>query len=65
MTKEWNQAEKGDGEERNLDERLAAFYGPARPEQPLPTSSWLDVRSQLRERRAYRERFLKMAISPL
>ena len=59
MTKEWNQVEKGDGEERNMDERLAAFYGPALPEQPLPASSWLDVRSQLRERRAYRERFLR------
>ncbi len=59
MTREWNKAEKGDGKVRNLDERLAALYGPPLQDQPLPASSWLKVRSQLGPRRAYRERLLR------
>lgn len=59
MTREWNKAEKGDRKERNLDEQLAALYGPPLPDQPLPASSWLEVRSRLGPRRAYRERLLR------
>jgi hypothetical protein len=53
MTKERSHAESGDGEERNLDTRLEAFYGPAMSEHPLPTSSWLELRSRLDVRRAH------------
>ncbi len=53
MTKEWSHAESGGGEERNLDTRLETFYGPALSEQPLPTSSWLELRSRLDVRRAH------------
>jgi hypothetical protein len=32
---------------RNLDERLSAYYGPAIPDQPLPSSSWSHLSAQL------------------
>src|SRR5579875_441881 len=34
----------------DLDERLASYYGPALPEQPLPASSWRQVCAQLGSR---------------
>jgi len=40
MTNEWNSAEMGNGIERNLDARLAEYYGSALLEQPLEASSW-------------------------
>lgn len=40
----------------DLDERLAAYYGSALPEQPLPASSWQQVRSQLGSRPRTRSR---------
>ncbi|HEV7237439.1 MAG TPA: hypothetical protein VGN15_14720, partial [Ktedonobacteraceae bacterium] len=44
------------GEEFNLDERLADFYGPQLPEQPLSATSWTRVRSQLSTRRFLKRR---------
>ncbi len=46
------------GEEFNLDERLADFYGPPLHEQPLPTASWTRVRSQLSTRRFLKRRLI-------
>lgn len=40
----------------DLDERLAAYYGSALPEQSLPTLSWQQVRSQLGSRPRSRRR---------
>jgi len=48
---EWKQAGKAGDKERNLDTRLETFYGPALSEQPLPTSSWLELSSRLDARR--------------
>ncbi len=44
------------GEEFNLDERLADFYGPQLREQPLPAASWTRVCSQLSTRRFLKRR---------
>ncbi|MGI9058417.1 MAG: hypothetical protein ACR2H5_07545 [Ktedonobacteraceae bacterium] len=44
------------GEEFNLDEQLADFYGPQLPEQPLSATSWTRVRSQLSTRRFLKRR---------
>jgi len=43
-----------DDEQRTLDERLSAYYGPVLAEQPLPTSSWLRLSAQLSPRRPSR-----------
>src|SRR5260370_31025448 len=32
---------------RDLEERLAAYYGPALPQHPLPEVAWLQLRAQL------------------
>src|SRR5579859_137645 len=45
---EWHPLEKRDQED--IEGRLHAFYGPALPEQPLSSSSWQRVRSQLGRR---------------
>lgn len=46
------------GEEFNLDERLADFYGPQLHEQPLSAASWTRVRSQLSTRRSLKPRLI-------
>ncbi len=38
-------------EQDMLEERFSAFYGPALPEQPLPTSSWSQLSARLTPRR--------------
>ena len=43
---EWKQ-ESRDGEQPDLEERLAAYYGPQLQEQPLSSASWQRLRSQL------------------
>lgn len=48
---------KGNKPQQTLDERLSAYYGPALPEQPLQSSSWTKLSSQLvpqRRRRTFR-----------
>jgi hypothetical protein len=60
MTNEWNSAEMGEGVERNLDARLAEYYGPALLEQPLEASSWQVLRSQLGSRRPPRSRMARL-----
>ncbi len=45
---------KTNSEQETLEERLSAYYGPILPEQPLPTSSWLRLSSQLSPRRSSR-----------
>src|SRR6266700_70256 len=59
MTNEWNSAEMGNGIERNLDARLAEYYGSALLEQPLEASSWQALRSQLGSRRPPRSRMAR------
>ena len=49
--------EKEESERQTLDERLQAYYGPALQEQPLPSSSWLHLRSQLGSQRSPRCHF--------
>lgn len=46
--------DKREDDQRNIEERLSAYYGPAMPEQPLPASSWLHLSSQLAPRRSSR-----------
>jgi hypothetical protein len=43
---------KTPGEQLDLDQRLAAFYGPGLREQPLAQSSWLRLQRQLSHRRS-------------
>ncbi len=45
---EWQPVKRGERERENLDERLSAYYGPMRREQPLPPSAWQDLRSRLK-----------------
>ncbi len=47
---EWHPTEKR--EQKNIDERLYNYFGPARSEQPLPASSWQHLRSHLGHRLA-------------
>ena len=54
---EQDSIEKEEGEGQSLDDRLQAYYGPALQEQPLPSSSWLHLRSQLGSQRSSRCRF--------
>lgn len=46
---EWKHTENDSGskEQLNLEERLAAYYGPQLREQPLSSASWQRLRSQL------------------
>ena len=41
------QAKSGKRQVRNLDERLAAYYGPALPPRPLSEAAWLRLRDSL------------------
>ncbi len=43
---EWKQTSK-DGEQPDLEEHLAAYYGPRLQEQPLSSASWQRLRSRL------------------
>ena len=54
---EWDSVEKEERERQSLDERLRAYYGPALQEQPLPSSSWLRLRSRLGSQRSARRQF--------
>ena len=49
--------EKEERERQSLDDRLRAYYGPALQEQPLPSSSWLRLRSHLGSQRSPRRQF--------
>jgi len=54
---EWDAVEKEERERQSMDDRLRAYYGPALQEQPLPSSSWLRLRSQLGSQRSPRRHF--------
>ena len=54
---ERDSVEKEEGERESLDDRLRAFYGPALQKQPLPSSSWQRLRSQLGSQRSPRHQF--------
>ena len=56
---EWKNTEESsrNGEQRGLDERLAAYYGPALHEQPLSSASWQRLRSQLVTSHSLRHRY--------
>lgn len=54
---ERDSVEKGEREHQSLDDRLRAFYGPALQEQPLLSSSWQRLRSQLGSQRSPRRQF--------
>lgn len=47
MENEQQSMHQGQREETNVDGRLAAFYGPPMPEQPLSTEAWIRLQSQL------------------
>ena len=46
-------------EELNVDERLATFYGPPLPEQPLSTEAWMRLQSKLFTRRFAGRRLMR------
>ena len=48
--------EKSPQKERNLDERLADFYGPALHDQPLSTLAWTRLQSRLSTRNSLKSR---------
>lgn len=51
-------ARTGDPCTQDIEERLAAYYGPALPPRPLPEAAWFQLRAQLGQaRRASRRRF--------
>jgi hypothetical protein len=49
---EWNTREREHG--TSLDDRLAAYYGPDIPEQPLPPAAWHKLRARLPRQRPFR-----------
>ena len=51
---EWSSANKKTDAHIDIEERLSAYYGPPLPEQPLPSSSWMHLSSQLSSRRPTR-----------
>ena len=57
--------EKEERERQSLDDRLRAYYGPALQEQPLPSSSWLRLRSQLGSPRSPRRQVSTPPLWPL
>ncbi len=60
MMNEWHSAGRENGEKQlTLDERLTAYYGAKLPEHPLPSSSWLRLRSQLGSRHTSHRRFAR------
>jgi hypothetical protein len=56
---EWKNIKKSSrsGEQPELDERLAAYYGPVLHEQPLSSASWQRLRSQLVTPHSLRHRY--------
>ena len=68
---EWYSEHETDDEQETLEERLSAYYGAVLPEQPLPTSSWSRLSSQLPPRRPSRRwlrpkwRFAQRRASPV
>src|SRR5436309_11529974 len=57
---EGNFSEKESRQAVDLDQRLSAYYGPPLPEQPLATSSWQAVYSQLAPRRPLKRQFVHL-----
>ncbi len=55
---EWEQAEKESSGrvQPGVEERLAAYYGPHLPEQPLSSTSWERLRSRLGPQHAPKRR---------
>jgi hypothetical protein len=62
--KEWNTSESGQEDRGNLEDRLAAYYGPELPEQPLSTTSWVQLRSRLPRQRSFRHRSFRLSGRP-
>ena len=56
---EWNTFENRREEQRDLEERLSAYYGPALPPQPLPSTSWVQLQSRLARPRSLRRRMFR------
>src|SRR5260370_839628 len=54
----WDPVERGHGEQANLENRLAAYYGPELQEQPLPEASWLRLKTRLEQQRSYKRQRL-------
>jgi len=48
----WDPVERGHGEQANLDNRLATYYGQELQEQPLPEASWLRLKTRLEPQRS-------------
>src|SRR5258708_37842079 len=48
----WDPVERGHGEQANLENRLAAYYGPGLQEQPLPEASLLRLKTRLEPQRS-------------
>jgi hypothetical protein len=48
----WDPVERGHGEQADLENRLAAYYGPELQEQPLPEASWLRLKTRLEPQRS-------------
>lgn len=59
---EWKSSERGDKEQAELEERLAAYYGPRLREQPLPASSWRRLQSQLGSQPSRKFRRLRLRL---
>jgi len=57
---EWNTSETEREERGNLEDRLSAYYGPTLPEQPLPPTSWVQLRSHLRRQHSLRQQSFHM-----
>jgi hypothetical protein len=51
MENEQQSMHQGQREETNVDGRLAAFYGPPLPEQPLSAEAWMHLQTKLSTRR--------------
>ncbi len=62
--KEWNTSETGREEQGNLEDRLAAYYGPELPAQPLPPTLWMQLRSRMPHRRSFRHRPFRISGRP-
>ncbi|MEO8974047.1 MAG: hypothetical protein ABI406_20860, partial [Ktedonobacteraceae bacterium] len=62
--KEWNTSESGREEQGNLEDRLSTYYGPALPEQALPPTSWVQLRSRLLRQRSFRHQSFRISGRP-
>lgn len=56
---EWNSGTGQDKEKTDLEDRLAAYYGPELREQPLPQSEWLRLQAHLGSRRSVKRVYLR------